>query len=140
MLQQEHKEYIINLYDQRPDARVVDVIEGLTKSFENFNSKETSVRNFIRNERNLSFKRATLHPEERNSDDKLQQRFEWINRWAATDMDYMSNYVFVDESGFNINMRSPSAWSTVDTPAIVKTKSTRAISHTILGALSVPWE
>ena len=78
-----------------------------------------------------------MHPEERNSDDKLQQRFEWINRWAATDMDYMSNYVFVDESGFNINMRSPSAWSTVDTPAIVKTKSTRAISHTILGALSV---
>ncbi|KAG1137738.1 hypothetical protein G6F37_011318 [Rhizopus arrhizus] len=58
-------------------------------------------------------KEATLHPEERNSDDKLQQRFEWINRWAATDMDYMSNCVFVDESGFNINMRSPSAWSIV---------------------------
>ncbi|KAG0758276.1 hypothetical protein G6F57_008732 [Rhizopus arrhizus] len=113
MLQQAHKEYIINLYDQRPDARVVDVIESLTKLFENFNLKETSVRNFIRNECNLSFKRATLHPEERNSDDKLQQRFEWINRWAATDMDYMSNCVFVDESGFNINMRSPSAWSTV---------------------------
>ena len=70
----------------------------------------------------LSFKRATLHPEERNSDDKLQQRFEWINRWAATDIDYMSNCVFVDESSFNINMRSPSAWSTVDTPAIVKSR------------------
>ncbi|CEG73278.1 hypothetical protein RMATCC62417_08689 [Rhizopus microsporus] len=121
---------------RRPDARVVDVIESLTKSFENFNLKETSARNFIRNECNLSFKRATLHPEERNSDDKLQQQFEWINRWAATDMGYMSNCVFIDESGFNINMRSPSAWSTVGTPAIVKTKSTRAIYHTILGAIS----
>jgi hypothetical protein len=39
MLRQEHKEYIINLYDQRPDARVVDVIESLTKSFENFQFK-----------------------------------------------------------------------------------------------------
>ena len=115
-------EYIINLYDQRPDARVVDVIKSLTKSFENCNLKETSVRNFIRNECGLSFKRATLHPEERNSDDKLQQRFEWINLWAAADIDYMSNCVFVDESGFNINMRSPSAWSTVDTPAIVKSR------------------
>jgi hypothetical protein len=51
-------------------------------------------------------------------------------------MDYISNCVFVDESGFNINMRPPSAWSTVGTPAIVTTKSTRATSHTILGAIS----
>lgn len=39
MLQQEHKEYIINLYDQCPDACVADVIKGLTKLFENFNFK-----------------------------------------------------------------------------------------------------
>lgn len=76
MLQQEHKEFIINLYDQHPQARVVDVIESLTSSFENFTLKETSVRNFMKNECNLSFKRATLHPEERNSEDKIQQRFE----------------------------------------------------------------
>ena len=55
MLQQEHKEYIINLYDQHPDARVVDVIESLTKSFEHFNLKETSVHNFIRNELQFVF-------------------------------------------------------------------------------------
>jgi transposase len=51
-------------------------------------------------------------------------------------MDYLSNCVFVDESGFDINMRPPSAWSTVGTPAIVETKSTKATSHTILGAIS----
>ncbi|KAI9487121.1 MAG: hypothetical protein EXX96DRAFT_646828 [Benjaminiella poitrasii] len=56
-------------------------------------------------------------------------------RWTATDMDYLSNCVFVDKSGFNINMRPPSAWSTVGTPAIVTTKSTKATSHTILGAI-----
>lgn len=32
-------------------------------------------------------------------------------------------------------MRPPSAWSTVGTPAIVTTKSTKAILHTILGAI-----
>ncbi|KAG1499318.1 hypothetical protein G6F47_010792 [Rhizopus delemar] len=136
MLQQEHKEYIINLYDQNPQARVVDIVESLTKSFENFSLKETSVRNFMKTECNLSFKRATLRSSERNSEDKLRQRFEWVERWTSTDMNYLSNCVFVDESGFDINMRPPSAWSTVGIPAIVETKSTKATSHTILGAIS----
>lgn len=35
----------------------------------------------------------------------------------------------MDEIGFDINMRPPSAWSTVITPAIVET-------HKILGAIS----
>lgn len=51
-------------------------------------------------------------------------------------MGYLSNCVFVDESGFDINMRPPSAWSTAGTPAVVETKSTKATSHTILGAIS----
>ncbi|KAG1489538.1 hypothetical protein G6F49_012200 [Rhizopus delemar] len=113
MLQQEYKEYIINLYDQNPQARVVDIVESLTKSFENFSLKETSVRNFMKTECNLSLKRATLRSSERDSEDKLRQRFEWVERWTSTDMDYLSNCVFVDESGFDINMRPSSAWSTV---------------------------
>ncbi|KAI8990356.1 hypothetical protein BDB01DRAFT_833370 [Pilobolus umbonatus] len=125
MLQQEHKEYIINLYDQNLQARVVDIVESLTKSFENFSLKETSVRTFMKTECKL----------ERNSEDKLRQRFGWVERWASTDMDYLSNCVFVDESGFDINMRSPSAWFTVGTPAIVETKSAKATSHTISGAI-----
>ena len=55
----------------------MDVVESLTKSFENFNLKEISVRGFMRNECNLSFKRVTLHPEERISEDKLQQQLIW---------------------------------------------------------------
>ncbi|KAI9272358.1 hypothetical protein EDC94DRAFT_498937, partial [Helicostylum pulchrum] len=78
-----------------------------------FNLQKTSVRNFMKNECNLSFKRVTLHSSERNSKERVQQRFEWVERWTSTDMDYLSNCVFVDESGFDINMRPPSAWSTV---------------------------
>lgn len=51
-------------------------------------------------------------------------------------MDYISNCVFVDKSRFNVNMCPPSAWSTVGTPAIVTTKSTRVTSHANLGAIS----
>lgn len=59
----------------------------------------------MKTECNLSFKRATLRSSERNSEDKLRQRFEWVERWTSTDMDYLSNCVFVDENGFDINMR-----------------------------------
>jgi hypothetical protein len=53
-----------------------------------------------------------------------------------TDINYLTNCVFVDEAAFNINMRAPYGRSLCGTPAIVETPSTRAISHTILGAIS----
>jgi hypothetical protein len=52
-----------------------------------------------------------------------------------TDINYLRNCVFVDEAAFNINMRAPYGRSLSGTPAIVETSSTRAISHTILGAI-----
>ena len=51
-------------------------------------------------------------------------------------MNYLKNCVFVDEAGFNINMRSPNARSVKGTPAIIETPTTRAITHTILGAIT----
>lgn len=42
----------------------------------------------------------------------------------------------MDESAFDANMRPSTARSAKGTPAIVTTPSTRAMSHTILGAIS----
>lgn len=50
MLQQGHKEFIINLYDQNPQARVIGIVESLAKSFDDFSLKETGVRNFMKTE------------------------------------------------------------------------------------------
>ncbi|OAD75185.1 hypothetical protein PHYBLDRAFT_167503 [Phycomyces blakesleeanus NRRL 1555(-)] len=77
-LQEEHKEFIIDLFDKNPQTRVKDVVVSLERSFANFSLKETSVRNFMTNECNLSFKRATLQTKERNSGKTLQKRFEWL--------------------------------------------------------------
>ncbi|KAG1150146.1 hypothetical protein G6F37_011268 [Rhizopus arrhizus] len=54
-------------------------------------------------------------------------------------MDYLENCVFVDESAFDINMRPPGGWSIKGTPAIVITPTTRAVSHTVLGAISAKY-
>ncbi|OAD65646.1 hypothetical protein PHYBLDRAFT_153339 [Phycomyces blakesleeanus NRRL 1555(-)] len=115
-LQEEHKEFIIDLFNKNPQTCVEDVVVSLERLFANFSLKETSVQ--------------------RSSGKTLQKRFEWVEQWTTTDMDFLSNCVFVDESGFDINMRPPSAWSKVGTPAIVETKSTKGDSHSILGAIS----
>lgn len=51
-------------------------------------------------------------------------------------MDFTKNCVFIDESGFDINMRRSRAWSRKGTEAIAPTESTRAKSHTVIGAIS----
>ncbi|CEG71373.1 hypothetical protein RMATCC62417_07117 [Rhizopus microsporus] len=136
-LQEEHKEHLLNFFDKYSQATRHDAVESLTEAFENFSLKETSVGNFILNECNLTVKRATLQPLARNSPDNLEKRHSWIKKWAeTTDMNYLQNCVFVDEAGFNINMRSSNARSIRGTPAIVETSTTRAITHTILGAIT----
>ncbi|KAG1139223.1 hypothetical protein G6F38_009988 [Rhizopus arrhizus] len=69
--------------------------------------------------------------------ENLEARYKWTNEWAINlDMNYLDNWVFVDETGFNINMRGPFARSMKGTPAIVETPTTRAITHTVLGAIT----
>ncbi|KAL7313932.1 hypothetical protein PS15m_012363 [Mucor circinelloides] len=135
-LQDEHKHFLINLFDEEPQATRKDAVDALTAEFEGFNLKESQVGTFIRNECNLTVKRITRHPMARNSPDTLLKRKVWVEKWSQTDMDYLSNCVFVDESAFDINMRPSTARSEKGTPAVVTTPSTRAVSHTILGAVS----
>jgi hypothetical protein len=48
----------------------------------------------------------------------------------------MQNCVFLDESGFDINMCRSRAWSQRDTQAIIKLPSERVVSHTNIGIVS----
>lgn len=138
-LEERHKIHLVNLCDDNPQARVVDAVASLTEKFAGFTLKETSVRNFLKTECNLSFKKITRHPTPRNDSTKIAKRIAWVEERSKTDMDYLENCIFVDESGFDINMRPPGGWSAKGTPAIVTTPSNRAESHTILGAVSAKY-
>ncbi|CEG76332.1 hypothetical protein RMATCC62417_11241 [Rhizopus microsporus] len=136
-LEEENKQHLIQFFDECPQATRRDAVESLMEKFENFSLKEASVGNFILRECNLTAKRASLHPVARSSADNLEKRYHWAKKWAeTTDMNYLENCVFVGEAGFNINMRSPNARSVRGTPAIVETPTIRAITHTILGAIT----
>ncbi|CAO3664956.1 unnamed protein product [Rhizopus stolonifer] len=136
-LQQEHKQHLLEFFDNYPQATKHDAAESLTEAFEGFSLKETAVGNFVLHECNLTMKRVTLQPLSRNSPENLEARYKWTNEWAInSDMKYLENCVFMDEAGFNINMRSPFARSMKGTPAIAETSTTRTITHTVLGAIT----
>ncbi|GAA5812656.1 hypothetical protein MFLAVUS_006113 [Mucor flavus] len=62
-------------------------------------------------------------------------RLNWMTKRNETDMDYMSNCVFIDEAAFHINMKRSFTWSKVGTRAVIKTPKTRARTTTILEAI-----
>ncbi|KAL0076088.1 hypothetical protein F4703DRAFT_1719083, partial [Phycomyces blakesleeanus] len=55
----------------------------------------------------------------RNSIENLNTRKQWFMEWKDTNLDYTNNCVFIDETGFSINMRNSWARSVRETLAIV---------------------
>ncbi|CAO3694473.1 unnamed protein product [Rhizopus stolonifer] len=111
-------------------------MESLISQFPDLKASKTTVYNFMIEKCALSFKKTHFHSKERNSPASIQKRFEWVVRWAATDMDFNSNCVFIDESAFHINLKRTMAWSKKRTRAEVVQPLTRAKTTTILGAIS----
>ncbi|GAB2960790.1 hypothetical protein GCM10027028_66410 [Streptomyces sundarbansensis] len=84
----------------------------------------------------MSLKKAQFQPVDRNSEEKIQERFDWVHKWDCTDIDFRTNCVFLDESAFHINLKRSMAWSKKGTPAVATVLKTRATTTAILGAIS----
>ncbi|CAO3615524.1 unnamed protein product [Mucor hiemalis] len=85
---------------------------------------------------NLSIKVITRHPKARNSPKTLDARAKWVEEWLQKDLHFMQNCVFLDEAGFDINMRRSRGLFKRGTEAILETPSARGVSHTTIGAVS----
>lgn len=136
ILGEEHKQFLLNYIDENPSAVVAEVAEILTQNFVDLNVSRSTIYNFMTTECNLSIKQAQFQPVERNSEEKIQQRYDWVQKWQQTDMDFTTNCVFLDESAFHINLKRGMAWSKKGTPAIVTVPTTKANATSILGAIS----
>ena len=97
---------------------------------------KTTLFDFVKQHCNLSLKKARLQPIDRNSEEKIQERLDWVHKWEKTDLDFTRNCVFLDESAFHINLKRSMAWSKKGTPAVVTVLKTRATTTAILGAIS----
>ncbi|KAG1527548.1 hypothetical protein G6F52_001440 [Rhizopus delemar] len=97
---------------------------------------KTTLFDFVKQHCNLSLKKARLQPIDRNSEEKIQERLDWVHKWEKTDLDFTRNCVFPDESAFHINLKRSMAWSKKGAPAVATGPKTRAATTTILGAIS----
>ncbi|CEG75865.1 hypothetical protein RMATCC62417_10841 [Rhizopus microsporus] len=136
ILTEEHKTTVINFIDANPSATVVEVTEHLLKRFHDLKVSRSTVYSFMKSKCNLSLKKADFHSIERNSPAKIEERHDWVCKWENTDMNFLTNCVFLDESAFDINMKRSRAWSSKGTRAIVTRPTTKANTTSILGAIS----
>ena len=136
VLNADHKEYLKKTFGDNPSTTVDQAVEDLINNFEGLKVSKAAVHRFMTNKCALSFKKAYFYSTERNSPEKIQERYEWVVRWSNTDLDFENNCVFLDESAFHINLKRTMAWSKKGERAIVETPKTRAQTTTILGAIS----
>ncbi|KAG1046942.1 hypothetical protein G6F43_010590 [Rhizopus delemar] len=135
-LNEAHKSHLINFFDEDSTATIQDAVEDLTAIFANLDIKKSGVAEFMKEECNLSIKVVGRHPVARNKEENLQKRADWVEKWVQNGMDYLKNCIFVDESGFGINMRRSRGWSPRGSKSITETPSTKATSHSVLGTIS----
>ncbi|KAI8093756.1 uncharacterized protein BX664DRAFT_358155 [Halteromyces radiatus] len=133
ILWEEHKQFLLNYIVENPPVVVAEMAEILTQNFVwILNVSCSTIYNFMTTECDLSIKQAQFQPIERNSEEKIQQRYDWVPKWQQTDMDFTTNYVFLDESAFHVNLKQGMAWSKKGTPAIVTVPTTKANATSVL--------
>ncbi|ORE05786.1 hypothetical protein BCV72DRAFT_330182 [Rhizopus microsporus var. microsporus] len=86
-------------------------MKRLLQKFQDLKISKSTVYNFVRTEYNLSLKKAQFQPVDRSSEEKIQERFDWVHKWKCTDMDFRTNRVLLDESVFHINLKRSMTWS-----------------------------
>ncbi|CEG71396.1 hypothetical protein RMATCC62417_07143 [Rhizopus microsporus] len=105
ILQEEHKSAILECVDENPSVVLDEVMKKLKQIFTDLKVSKTTLFDFVKQHCNLSLKKARLQPMDRNSEEKIQERLDWIRKWEKTDMDFIKNCVLLDESAFHINLK-----------------------------------
>lgn len=135
-LREEHKDFVVRVVDEKPDIVLEEMMKQLNVEFMGLEIKKTTLHDFLVKKCQFTLTRAHFHSVERNSPEKIEERYTWVTRWQKTDMDFLSNCVFIDEAAFHINIKRNYAWSQKGTRAVVIVPKTRARTITILGAIS----
>ena len=83
-----------------------------------------------------TIKRAHRYPAARDSDEVVEQRFQFVLSLQTKNIQYLNNCIFIDKSGFHTSMIRGQARSPVGQPAFVKVRAMRATSITVIAAIS----
>ncbi|KAI8640886.1 hypothetical protein BD408DRAFT_433758 [Parasitella parasitica] len=85
------KQYDIIFKKRRKTGRPHEVMKKLKQIFTELKVPKTILFDFVKQHCNLSLKKARLLPIDRNSEDKIQERLDWVREREKTDMDFTRN-------------------------------------------------
>ncbi|KAI8391552.1 uncharacterized protein BYT42DRAFT_597048 [Radiomyces spectabilis] len=80
----QHKLAVVGFIDANPSASVAEVTDHLLSRFDDLKVSGSTVYNFMRNECNLSLKKADFHFIERNSQAKIEERHELFDELCVS--------------------------------------------------------
>ncbi|CAO3666792.1 unnamed protein product [Rhizopus stolonifer] len=96
-------------YNENPQETVDETVGSLISHFQGLKISRTTIYDFMTNDCALVMKKAHLNPKT-GIQKKVLRRYNWAKSVRNTDIDYLSKCIFIDESGFNINLRRSMAW------------------------------
>lgn len=89
----------------------------------------------MRDDCNLTFKKATFWSEARSNSDIIQKHYDWVVVGSNSDMDFFTNCVLIDRVDFHINMKASRAWAPRGQMANAIIPTIKTPTHTIIGAI-----
>lgn len=107
------------------------MVDSLGDNFNALKVSKSSLHRFVHDECFFTFKLARKECVDRNSPDKVKQRYVFAESVLASNIDYSKNCVFIDEAAFNINMKRTGGWVPKGETPVVKTPLTRAENRSV---------
>ncbi|KAG7866721.1 hypothetical protein KL916_005436 [Ogataea parapolymorpha] len=137
-LTEEHETHIISFYkritQEKRAMKLDELLDELTTQFEDLKLSKTGLRKHL-NDMNFKYQRLSKHAENRNSPATIAYRQKWIDYLDQSGANYTRNCVFIDEAGFDENMKDNFGWAFKGSHPVVDIKN-NAPAFTLFGAIS----
>lgn len=135
-LNDNHSRFLEDYVEQHPTCYVKDAMDELCREFTDLSINHSTVYRHLTNKLSFTLTRTQAQVAERNSEDTLEQRRQFVQYIIEQNIDFRRKCVFIDESGFVKNMVRPVAWSKKGTSATVTVPTTRGTNLSIIGCIS----
>ena len=136
-LTEKHSTFIIDLVNERSTTTVAGIRELLLIEFPNVSVSPSAVYRHLGTSCAIFMKKSEKISVARNSEETLKKRKETILQWLTDkEMDFESNCIFLDETGFNLRMTHTRDWSKKGAPAKTTVPASKGTTIAILGAIS----
>ncbi|KAI8875291.1 hypothetical protein K501DRAFT_202916 [Backusella circina FSU 941] len=116
------KSLVSDFYYKHTTATIDQLMDQMTSSFKDLIISKRTLYRYMADLWIFTIKKVQLEPVERNTPERIQTRKEWVRMVKELRVDYMINCVFIDESGFNANLRRTRGWAPKGETAKVKKK------------------